>query len=217
MGFLISSREGRLCIDGKRINEPSVLISNTPNFDNGDLSIPAIRENLLACSQVILNEFIIPKGKLLDKGELDGTRNLDIVDKYDLPFESESLMLKPFRGFFRSDRNLTRGWCYYVAATLHRFFYKEFDLWKVRCPYVEEGKKDFHWWLQNKNGDVIDLAEEQYRIHKIYEPRVNGKKSSPMGWSYSVKTRNIAIKVAESISGNEIDQTVVKTRNYKKS
>ena len=108
-----------------------------------------------------------------------------------------------------ADRNLTRGWCLISTATLHRFFWKEYDLFKCPCPYDEEN--DFHWWLQNASGDVIDLAEEQYRISKIYENlRQNGKKvSSFPGASYPARGRNLAWKLAEYVSSSEINYDLI--------
>ena len=120
------------------------------------------------------------------------------------------LILRLFRALFRGPRNLTRGWCYLASATLHRFFYKEFDLYRGDCEY-DEG--DFHWWLQNASGDVIDLAEEQYRISKIYELRKNGKKKSSFpALSYPARGGNLAWKLAEYVSASSINYEDVPKR-----
>jgi len=203
---IITSREGRLCIDGKRIPVPSIFIEVPEGFgENGDLSLPATQKNVLAISQLFMDTFIIQMGMTLDSGvSPEGYPGLDIVKKYDQKDDvlvDSGKFLERFRRYFRNPKNLTKGWCYLSSATLHRFFYKEFDLYRNECSLDED---DFHWWLQNENGDIIDLTEEQYRIFKIYNPRENGRKKSPMGQSYAVKTRNMSVVIANRITEKEL-------------
>ena len=65
--FLISSREGRLCVDGKRVPKPSTKICTPDQFASGSLAIPATVENIKAVSQVFLDLFINPQGS--DSGQ----------------------------------------------------------------------------------------------------------------------------------------------------
>lgn len=206
MSFLISSREGRICIDGRRIPVPSTFAEIPDGFgDDGNLSMPATQKNILAVSQLILDTFIIPMGMRLESGESpEGYPGLDVVKKYQEKNDDlvgTPAFLSRFKRFFRSQKNFTRGWCYLVSGTMHRFFYKEFDLYRNECSLDEN---DFHWWLQNDAGDVIDLTEEQYRIFKIYEPRENGQKKRPLGQSYAVKTRNMSVVVANKLTDKEL-------------
>ena len=206
MAQLFSSREGRLCINGKRVKRSSGVIQTPDTFGvDGDLSIPASEENILALCQLFIDTFIIPMGLRLEKGESpEGYPGLDIVKKYG---EKEDLLsdtpnfLNRFKRLFRSQKNLTRGWCYLASGTLHRFLYKDFDLYRGECS-IDGG--DHHWWLQSADDRVIDLTEEQYRIFKIYDPRNEGKKMSPMGQSYAVKTRNMSVVVANQFVENEL-------------
>ena len=203
---LITSREGRLCIDGKRIPVPSTFVDEPEGFgENGDLSLPATEKNLLAISQLVMDTFIIPMGMRLDSGvSPEGYPGLDIVQKYeqkDDDLVGSPKFLERFRRYFRNSKNLTKGWCYLASGTIHRFFYKEFDLYRNECSLDEN---DFHWWLQNDAGDIIDLTEEQYRIFKIYDPRDNGRKNSPLGQSYAVKTRNMSVVIANRITEKEL-------------
>ena len=114
---------------------------------------------------------------------------------------------------FLGNRNLTRGWCYIASSTLHRFFYKEFDLYRGGDEYGDPN--DFHWWLHNEKRGTIDLTEEQYRIMKIYDLRTDGKKMSAMGRSYGVKTANMAVRVAEVLCGGYVDPTLSKQQDIK--
>jgi len=215
--FLVSSREGRLCVDGRRVPKPSTRICTPDQFASGSLAIPATLENIKVVSQVFLDLFINPQGMRLPKGQGDGYPGLDVVGKYkNVPDEvkNDQDLLRLFRGLFRSPKNLTRGWCYLASGTLHRFFYKEFDLYKGGDEYGDPN--DFHWWLFNEKRGTIDLTEEQYRIMKIYDLRNDGKKMSPMGQSYGVKTRNMAVEVAKVLCGGYVDAAIVKATGYKK-
>ena len=214
--FLVSSREGRLCVDGKRVPKPSTKPICTPDqFASGSLAIPATLENIKIVSQVFLDLFIIPQGTRF-KGPSGRDRTLDVVPKYNVPdaIKDHEGLVRLFRGLFRSNRNLTRGWCYLASGTLHRFFYKEFDLYKGGDEYGDPN--DFHWWLYNEKRGTIDLTEEQYRVMRIYDLRTDGKKMSPMGYSYSVKTKSMAIRVAEVLCDGFVDQALVKATGYKK-
>jgi hypothetical protein len=207
MSFLISSREGRLCLNGKRV--PLKLTRNqlpSEQFSEGNFSIPATLGNINLICQAFLDLYIIPMGgRRLPRGY--GYTSQDIERKYILPFGNNvnEFLIQPNRHIFRSSRNLTRGWCLLSCATLHRFFYKDFDLYRSDCPY---DTNDFHWWLQNNAGDVIDLAEEQYRISRIYDLRSNyQKKNSFPGASYSVRGKNLSWRLAEYVSDSKIDWT----------
>jgi hypothetical protein len=210
---LYSSREGRLCIDGKRVPLQITRSRFSQDFfSSGDLRIAASKENIQIISQCFLDLYIVPMGgKTLPRGS--GYTSQDIEQKYSInkknpnlidgDLENESLLFNPIRKWFRSRRNLTKGWCLLSCAALHRFFWQDFDLYQSKCPLDEN---DYHWWLQNQNGDVIDLAEEQYRIERIYELRQDGKKKGSFpGASYPVRGKNLAWKLAEYVSGSSID------------
>ena len=152
MNYLISSREGRLCRDGKRIPIPNKQVIDPSIFSEGDLTIDVTEENINACCQSALDLFIIPQGLTLLKGEIQGTKTLDVNKDYQLPWLTDSLLVKPFRQFFRSKRNLTRGWCLTISMALHRFFHTEFNLYRCPCSY---NPNDKHWWTSffNKNNN----------------------------------------------------------------
>ena len=208
MTYLISSREGRLCLDGKRL--PQRITRSTFPFDSfvsGDFSIEASMENIQIISQCFLDLYVVPMGgQQLPRGW--GYTSQDVEIKYKtIPdeIEGDAYLFNPVRRLFRSSRNLTRGWCLLSCATLHRFFWKEFDLYRSPCPYDVEN--DYHWWLQNQDGDVIDLTEEQYRISRIYEPRSDGKKMTSLpAASYAVRGRNLSLKLAEYVSASTISK-----------
>ena len=86
MGFLLSSREGRLCVDGKRVMTPYFEgMFPDDQFTSGDLSLPATDINLKMVSQCYLDLFIKPMGMVLEKRP-SGKRwlhsTLDIAHSY---------------------------------------------------------------------------------------------------------------------------------------
>ena len=208
---LYSSREGRLCVDGKRVPKPIVEgIFPKDQFISGELSIPATENNILGVSQLMLDLFINPMGMILEKrpkGKRWSYSTLDIEKQYGSP-GGEEYEVKPLRGQFRSERNLTRGWCLFATGALHRFFRSEFDCFRGKCLYDETN--GYHWWLENSSGDVIDLCEKQYRISKLYDLRKDGKNlRNPAALRYAPTSRNMAFKISEVLSDNTYDVDLI--------
>ena len=204
--ILISTKQGKLFQDGESIK--SELFQPSKKFEIGDLSIEASSTNIHQVSESLLALFIRPQGKTLKNDRKWDYLKMDVVKKY-------TDGTYPPR---RSDTNLTRGWCYLVAGVLHRFFYRKYDLYKVKCPLTPKGvKDDFHWWLESKCGKyVIDLTEEQYLKVGIENVRDGGKKHGAMGNSYGKKTRNIAFLVATHRYPDAIDFSKLQTTGYTK-
>ena len=62
MTFLISTREGRLCLDGKRLPLMITRSKLPPNyFESGNFSLDASLENIKLISQCFTDLYIIPK------------------------------------------------------------------------------------------------------------------------------------------------------------
>tara|TARA_Y100000385_G_scaffold234980_1_gene248571 strand:- start:508 stop:981 length:474 start_codon:yes stop_codon:yes gene_type:complete len=106
-----------------------------------------------------------------------------------------------------SSASQTRGWHVFAMHTLHRFFWKDFDC--IRGSRKLEETDDYHWWLENSSGDIIDLAEEQYRVTKIPTLRDQGKKLKPLGHRYSATSRAMAHKITEVLSSRHYDARVI--------
>ena len=68
MGFLLSSRSGHLCVDGKRVLKPHTDgLFPSDQFCDGDLSIPSTDRNILTISQCFLDLYINRMGMLQEK------------------------------------------------------------------------------------------------------------------------------------------------------
>ena len=210
MGFLLSSRTGHLYINGKRVVKPHTDgLFPYGQFCDGDLSIPSTDLNVLTISQCFLDLYINPMGMLQEKrskGKKWLHSTLEIEKKFgqsiqiDEPKQSSKESLNTSLG-------QTRGWHAFAMHTLHRFFWKDFDC--IRGTRKLEETDDYHWWLENSSGDIVDLAEEQYRVTKIPTLRDQGKKLKPVGQRYSAISRTMAHKITEVLSSNHYDENII--------
>ena len=210
MGFLLSSRSGHLCVDGKRVLKPHTDgLFPSDQFCDGDLSIPSTDRNILTISQCFLDLYINPMGILQEKrskgkkwlySTLEIEREFGEVNQVEDPEQS-------IKGSIPTSLSQTRGWHIFAMHTLHRFFWKDFDC--IRGSHKLEETGDYHWWLENSAGDMIDLAEEQYRATKIPTLRDQGKKLKPLGQRYSATSKTMAHKITEVLSSHHYDANVI--------
>jgi len=210
MGFLLSSRSGHLCVDGKRVLKPHTDgLFPSDQFCDGDLSIPSTDRNILTISQCFLDLYINPMGILQEKrskgkkwlySTLEIEREFGEVNQVEDPEQST-------KGSIPTLLSQTRGWHIFAMHTLHRFFWKDFDC--IRGSHKLEETGDYHWWLENSAGDMIDLAEEQYRATKIPTLRDQGKKLKPLGQRYSATSKTMAHKITEVLSSHHYDANVI--------
>ena len=211
MGFLLSSRSGHLCIDGKRVLKPHTDgLFPSDQFCSGDLSIPSTDRNILTISQCFLDLYINPMGLLQEKrakGKKWLHSTLEIEREFGESFQIEEAQKQSSKGSMPASPHQTRGWHLFVMHTLHRFFWKDFDC--IRGSRKLEETDDYHWWLENSSGDMIDLAEEQYQASKIPTLRDQGKKLKPLGNRYSATSRAMAHRITEVLSSHHYDPSVI--------
>ena len=97
---------------------------------------------------------------------------------------------------------------------MHRFFHKNFDLYKVLCP-LDKNMRDYHWWLESKcRNYVIDLTEEQYLIKGITNIRDNGQMTKSMSHSNGIKTKYMAYIIATKNSPDAVLINDIKSSSY---
>ena len=234
MGNTLSSRNGSLIFNDCLIEEPLPFISKPNQFVEGDLSVVASEKNILALAQSCMKLFITRKrvdknayqnaaaGFKAPEGEIDWVYpTLDVGRKYfKIPPEKQISAYQ--RRHFRTIENITCGWCYLIAGTLHRFLYKEFDMYKLETGLDAKGRQDSHWWLMNDKGDIIDLTYEQF-IHggtsstwSLERFRKDGyqPKSLFTGGSTMKKTRNMAYFVANLFEHSAVKFDLIKISSY---
>ena len=210
MGFLFSSRSGHLCVDGERVQKPhtdGLFPSN--QFCDGDLSIPSTDRNILTISQCFLDLYINRMGMLREKrskGKKWLHSTLEIEKEFRKEFEINE-QEQSTTGSLPISLSQKRGWHAFAIHTLHRFFWKDFDCIRGSC--ILEETNDYHWWLENSSGDIIDLTEEQYRTTKIPTLRDQGKKLKPQGHQYSATSKAMAHKITQVLSSNHYNANVI--------
>ena len=210
MGFLLSSRSGHLCVNGKRIVKPHTEgLFPFSLFCNGDLSIPSTDQNILTISQCFLDLYINPIG-MLQETRSKGKKWLHTTLEIEKEFEEKTQTKKqenPSKSSLNTSPNQKRGWHLFSIHTLHRFFWKDFDCFRGSLKHEETD--DYHWWLENSSGDIIDLAEEQYRASKLNTLRNQGKKLKPVSQRYSATSRAMAHRMTEILSSSLYDASII--------
>ena len=203
MDLFITSIKGKL-VQNNKVLKNTKLFSPKGKYIMGDLSTPASIKNIHSISESILDIFIRPMGLNNSDREFLEMSQIDIGKKYtngECPPN-------------RSKDNLTRGWSYLVAGVMHRFFYKNFDLYKVLCPF-DKNMRDYHWWLESKcRNYVIDLTAEQYLNEGLTNIRDKGYLTKSMGHSYGIKTKYMAYIIATKNAPNAVNITDIKSISY---
>jgi len=203
MDLFITSIKGKLVQNNKVLKNTKLFIPKE-KFMKGDLITPASIKNIQSISESILDIFIRPMG-------------LNIADRKVLELSQIDVGKKYINGECPPNRNkdnLTRGWSYLVAGVMHRFFYKNFDLYKVLCPF-DKNMRDYHWWLESKcRNYVIDLTEEQYLNEGIKNIRDKGQITKSIGHSYGNKTKCMAYIIATKNSPDAVNISNIKSSSY---
>ena len=203
MDLFITSKKGKLIQNNNVMNNIKLFLPKT-KYIKGDLTTPASIKNIHSICESILEIFIRPMGLIINEKELYELSKIDIGKKYtngECPPN-------------RSKDNLTRGWSYLVAGVMHRFFHKNFDLYKALCP-LDKKMRDYHWWLESKcRNYVIDLTEEQYLNEGITNIRDNAQITKSMGHSYGNKTKYMAYIIATKNSPDAVFINDIKSSSY---
>ena len=79
------------------------------------------------------------------------------------------LVIAALKAFYeegdKSTKNPYEGMSYIASIVLKNLVKEKVILWKVR-----DQNRQFHWWCETKNGEVIDLTSEQYSLNNIVVP-----------------------------------------------
>ena len=203
MHLFITSIKGKL-VQNNQVLMNTKLFTPKEKYMKGDLTTHASIKNIQSISESILDIFIRPMGLNISDRENLELSQIDIGKKYtngECPPN-------------RSKDNLTRGWSYLVAGVMHRFFHKNFDLYKVLCP-LDKNMRDYHWWLESKcRNYVIDLTEEQYLNEGIKNIRDKGQMTKSMGHSYGNKTKYMAYIIATKNLSDAVNIKDIKSISY---
>ena len=83
--------------------------------------------------------------------------------------EASILVDKALVRFYEEDKgnrsNPYEGMCYVASIVLKNLVKQKVILWKVK-----DHNRQFHWWCETKDGEVIDLTKQQYELNNISVP-----------------------------------------------
>jgi len=63
--------------------------------------------------------------------------------------------------------NPYEGQCYIASATLKKFFGRSLSLYRTK-----DHTGQYHWWIETKDGKVIDLTGMQYKLRGLPVPSI---------------------------------------------
>jgi hypothetical protein len=100
--------------------------------------------------------------------------------------------LLPKKWIERNKSNPTFGHCHTVSGVLYKIFgSKELKLHRGFDGEI------YHWWVQDKEGNIIDLTSEQYTSLGKTPPYDKGEKAGLLGFDYR-KRVNILLERVNS-------------------
>ena len=114
----------------------------------------------------------------------------------------------------RTKNYLTRELSYLVAGVMHSFFYKNFDSYKILCPFYQKMRNNYFWLESKCRNYFIDLTEEQYLKEGITNIRHNGQITKSIGHSYGNKTKYMAYIIATRNSPDAVNINDIKSISY---
>ena len=83
--------------------------------------------------------------------------------------EASSLVVAALQEFYeqgdKSTKNPYEGMSYVASVVLKNLLGGKVILWKVK-----DQNRQFHWWCETKDGEVIDLTSKQYSLNNIGVP-----------------------------------------------
>jgi hypothetical protein len=100
--------------------------------------------------------------------------------------------------------NPYEGQCYVASATLKKFFERTLVLYRTK-----DHTNQFHWWVETKDGQVIDLTAKQYELIGAPVPSIGAaakfkQKQSYMSFaSYKKRVAELQSLVEEKLSLSE--------------
>ena len=82
---------------------------------------------------------------------------------------ASSLVIDALQEFYeqgdKSNKNPYEGMSYVASVVLKNLLGGKVILWKVK-----DQNRQFHWWCETKDGEVIDLTSKQYSLNNIGVP-----------------------------------------------
>ena len=119
--------------------------------------------------------------------------NLKVVSELIRKNLTPDLIAKKWRE--RNSRNPTFGHCHTAAGCLYKIF-------GSKAMHMHRGfdGQIYHWWVVDKNGNIIDLTSEQYTSIGKVPPYEQGEKSGMLGFGYKTRVLVLLDKVTSELN-----------------
>jgi len=98
--------------------------------------------------------------------------------------------------------NPYEGQCYIASATLKKFFGRALMLYRTK-----DHTNQYHWWIETKDGQVIDLTGKQYELIGVPVPSISASATSKerhygLGYaSYKKRVAELQSLVEQKLAG----------------
>ena len=107
--------------------------------------------------------------------------------------------LLPKKWITRNESNPTFGHCHNSAGCLYKIFGS-----KQLSMYRGFDGEIYHWWVQDKEGKIIDLTSEQYTSIGKVPPYDKAEKAGLLGFEYKKRVLKLHDRVVNELSGNKL-------------
>ena len=77
----------------------------------------------------------------------------------------DAALIKFYEEGKKKTANPYEGMCYVASVVLKNLVGRKAILWKVK-----DQNRQFHWWCETKEGEVIDLTSKQYSLKSVAVP-----------------------------------------------
>jgi hypothetical protein len=143
-------------------------------------------------------------------------RNLNRVSKSILKHLTPDLLPKKYHE--TNKKNRFYGNCHNASGCLYMFFRSQ-NMHMYRA-YDEKTSKQlnenfYHWWIMDKDGQIIDLTASQYSqvdVKKLYKI---GEKGNILGFNYKKRVKQLFNKVYNDLIGDELIDALNQIRKEK--
>lgn len=99
----------------------------------------------------------------------------------------------------KNEVNLTFGHCHNSAGCLYKIFGS-----KVINMYRGFDGEIYHWWVQDKAGNIIDLTADQYYSKGRVPPYDKAEKAGILGFEYKKRVNELYRRVTIELSGKKL-------------
>jgi len=143
-------------------------------------------------------------------------RNFNRVSKSILKHLTPDLLPRKYHE--TNKKNRFYGHCHNASGCLYMFFRSQ--NMRMYRAYDEKTSKQlnenfYHWWIVDKNNQIIDLTASQYsqsHVKKLYKI---GEKGNILGFNYKKRVKKLFNKVYSDLIGDELIDALNQIRKEK--